>query len=212
MTALILVDLQNDFMPGGALEVKEGFDLLPAVNRLLKMPFDLVIATKDWHPANHGSFASTHGKKVGEVIELDGIPQILWPVHCVQGTKGAEFHSGWDSAKIDKEFHKGTEKNIDSYSTFFDNGNRKNTGLADFLRDNKIKRLFLAGLATDYCVKYSVLDAVRLGFETYVVPEGCRGVNLHPLDAQTALEEMKKMGAHLVSLEEVEKMVRGGGI
>lgn len=207
MSALILVDLQNDFMPGGALEVKEGLEILPAVNKLLSLPFDVIVATKDWHPEGHGSFAASHHKKVGDVIELEGIPQILWPVHCVQGTRGAEFHSGWDHTKVTAEFHKGTEKNIDSYSTFFDNGNRKSTGLADYLVQKGIKKLYIAGLATDYCVKYSVLDAIRLGFETFVVLEGCRGVNLHPLDAETALEEMKKMGAHLVHCNEMEAIL-----
>ena len=212
MSALILVDLQNDFMPGGALAVKDGLDILPAVNKLLEVPLDVIVATKDWHPADHGSFAETHRRKVGDVIDLEGIPQILWPVHCVQETNGAEFCSGWDHSKVEEVFHKGIERNVDSYSTFFDNGNRRSTGLADYLRDRGVKRVFLAGLVTEYCVKYSVLDAIRLGFETFVIPEGCRGVNLHPLDAKTALEEMKKMGAHLASLQDVEKKVRGGGI
>lgn len=204
-SALILVDLQNDFMPGGALEVKKGNEVIPVVNQLLKETFNLIVATKDWHPKHHGSFASTHHKKVGEVIELEGIPQILWPDHCVQNTNGAEFHSGWDSSKVDKVFHKGTEKNVDSYSTFFDNGNRRNTGLDAFLKEKKIKKVFLAGLATDYCVKYSVLDACRLGYDTYVVIDGCRGVNLHPFDSETAVEEMKKAGAHIVTEKEAHK-------
>lgn len=207
-TALILVDLQNDFFPGGALAVKHGHEVLPAINQLLEMPFDMVVATKDWHPPHHGSFASSHKKKVGDVIDLDGIPQILWPDHCVQNTNGAEFHEGWDSRKVQKTFYKGTETNIDSYSTFFDNGNRKSTGLADFLKEFHIQRVFLAGLATDYCVKYSVLDASRLGFKTHVVPEGCRGVNLHPADADIAFEEMKKVGAVITPLKNVEKILR----
>lgn len=207
-TALIIVDLQNDFFPGGALQVQKGLEVLPVINQLLKLPFDLIVATKDWHPPRHGSFASTHGRSVGEVIDLDGIPQILWPDHCVQGTKGAEFHEGWDSRKVQKVFFKGTETNIDSYSTFFDNGNRKSTGLADYLKEQGIDHVFLAGLATDYCVKYSVLDAARLGFKTHVVPEGCRGVNLHLADADIAFEEMKKAGAEIAHLQDVEKLLR----
>lgn len=207
-TALILVDLQNDFFPGGALEVRNGQEVLPAINQLLEMPFDVIVATKDWHPPHHGSFAATHGKQVGDVIDLDGIPQILWPEHCVQDTNGAKFHEGWDFRKVHKTFYKGTEANIDSYSTFFDNGNRKSTGLADYLKELSIQRVVLAGLATDYCVKYSVLDAARLGFKTHVVPEGCRGVNLHAGDAEIAFEEMKKVGAEITPLKNVEKILR----
>lgn len=203
MTALILVDLQNDFMPGGALEVKNGDEVLPVINKMLSKKFDTVVATQDWHPKHHGSFASSHRKPIGEVIELDGIPQILWPDHCIQDTYGAEFHPGWDHTKVNEIFHKGTEKNVDSYSTFFDNGNRRSTGLEDYLKKRNIKKLYLAGLATDYCVKYSVLDACRLGFETYVILDGCRGVNLHPLDSETAVEEMKKAGAHIVTSKEI---------
>lgn len=212
MTALILVDLQNDFMPGGRLPVAKGLEILPAVGKLVTMPFDKIVATKDWHPPGHGSFASTHKMYVGDEIDLFGIRQVLWPDHCIQGSFGAEFHSGWDHSKVEHIFHKGSDPNIDSYSTFFDNGNRKSTGLEDFLKDHRIRRVVIAGLATDYCVKYSVFDAVRLGFETFVVPEGCRGVNLDPNDDTRALDEMKKLGAKELHLSDVEKMLRGGGI
>lgn len=208
MSALILVDLQNDFMPGGALEVKRGDEVLPIVNDLLALPFDFIVATKDWHPPRHGSFASTHKRKVGDIIELEGIPQILWPDHCIQGTKGAEFHPGWDFKKVQKVFLKGTEKNIDSYSTFFDNENRKSTGLADYLMEKKVKRVFLAGLATDYCVKYSVLDARRLGFDTYVVIDGCRGVDLQAYASEVAVEEMKKAGAKVILFKDVADLLK----
>lgn len=212
MTALVIVDLQNDFMPGGALPVREGLEVLPAIAALLKLPFDAIVATKDWHPPGHGSFASSHGKQVGEEIDLQGINQVLWPDHCIQGTHGAEFHSGWDHSKVEHIFHKGSDPNIDSYSTFFDNGNRKSTGLEDYLKQHGINRLVIAGLATDYCVKYSVFDAVRLRFETFVVPEGCRSVNLDPKDDERAWNEMKKLGAKVLSLNRVEEMLRGGGI
>lgn len=203
MTALILVDLQNDFMPGGALEVKEGDEVLTSIRELMKMPFDAILATRDWHPVNHGSFASVHQLPVGTVVELEGIPQILWPNHCVQGTHGALFHSGWDSSKVNEIFLKGIDPKVDSYSTFFDNGHKRNTGLKNYLDQHQIKTVYIAGLATDYCVKYSVLDACHLGLKTHVVIEGCRGVNLNADDSKKAFEEMKLAGAHLIHLSDI---------
>lgn len=204
MTALILVDLQVDFMPGGALAVRDANQVLPVVNELLKKTFDIVIATKDWHPKHHGSFASTHRKHIGDQVLLDGIPQILWPDHCVQGSKGAEFHRGWDSSKVDKVITKGIYRNVDSYSTFFDNEKRRSTGLGEFLIQKGVQTVYLAGLATDYCVKFSALDAKRLGFETYVIIDGCRGVNLRPHDTADAIDEMKKAGVKIVTSAEVK--------
>lgn len=198
MKALILVDIQNDFLPGGALAVARGDEILSVVNDLLKKPFDLIIATKDWHPLDHGSFASNHGKEPGEHITLEGLDQILWPVHCVQETWGSEFAPGWDTKKINKIIYKGTDTNIDSYSTFYDNGHRRSTGLDKYLTDNKIREVYIAGLATDYCVKYSVLDALAHGFDIFVFKDACRGVNLNPDDSQKALDVMKKAGAHLI--------------
>lgn len=203
--ALLLVDLQNDFMPGGSLEVKEGNRILPIIERLLEYPFDLVLASKDWHPKDHSSFARTHGKAPGEEIKVEGLNQILWPVHCVQETSGAEFYPGWNNSKIQKIFLKGTDKNIDSYSTFFDNGRKRSTGLGEYLKEKGIKSVYIAGLATDYCVKYSVMDALNLGFDTYVVIDGCKGINLHPDDTKKAIEEMIKAGAHIVTSEKVLK-------
>lgn len=201
--ALILVDLQKDFMPGGALAVKDGDHVIPVVNKLVNTPFDVIIATKDWHPKDHGSFSSTHNKSPGEVINLDGLEQILWPMHCVENTPGAELHPGVDVSKVDKVFFKGIEKNIDSYSTFFDNGKRRSTGLDKYLKEKGIKNVYLAGLATDYCVKYSVLDALKLGFNTYVIIDACRGINLHPDDTIRAIEEMIKGGAHIIPSEKI---------
>lgn len=201
--ALILVDLQQDFMPGGALAVKDGDLVIPVVNQLLNGPFEAIIATKDWHPKDHGSFSQTHNKAPGEVIDLDGLEQILWPVHCVENTPGAEFPPGFDVSKVDRVFYKGTEKNLDSYSTFFDNGKRKSTGLDKYLKEKGIKSVYIAGLATDYCVKYSVLDALKLGFNTYVVIDACRGINLHPDDTLRAIEEMIKYGAHIIPSEKI---------
>jgi nicotinamidase/pyrazinamidase len=203
MNALILVDLQNDFMPGGALAVPHGDEVIPLADEL-QQRFDLVVATKDWHPPDHGSFAANHpGKKPGDRIILDGIEQILWPVHCVQNTPGAEFAPRFDTSSIAHVFHKGTERNIDSYSTFFDNAHRRHTGLAHYLKERSIKEIYLMGLALDYCVKYSVLDARQLGLTTYVILDGCRGIELEPGDIGRALDEMKRAGAILIKSSEV---------
>jgi nicotinamidase/pyrazinamidase len=198
MNALILVDLQNDFLPGGALAVPHGNEVIPIANEL-QPRFDLVLATKDWHPPNHGSFAANHaGKKPGDRIILDGIEQILWPVHCVQDTHGAEFATAFNTSRIAHVFHKGTERNIDSYSTFFDNAHRRHTGLAHYLEKRGIKDIYLMGLALDYCVKYSTLDARHLGLNTYVIVDGCCGIELEPGDIARALDEMKRVGAVLL--------------
>ena len=195
---LILVDLQNDFLPGGALAVPHGDEVIPLADEL-QQRFDLVVATKDWHPRNHGSFAANHpGKKTGDRIILDGIEQILWPVHCVQNTHGAEFAPGFDTSRIAHVFHKGTERNIDSYSTFFDNAHRRHTGLAHYLEKRGIKDIYLMGLALDYCVKYSALDARHLGLNTHVIVDGCRGIELESGDIDRALDEMKHVGAVLL--------------
>jgi nicotinamidase/pyrazinamidase len=198
MNALILVDLQNDFLPGGALAVPHGDEVIPLADQLQRQ-FDLVLATKDWHPPNHGSFAANHsGKKPGDRIMLDGIEQILWPVHCVQNTRGAEFAPSFDTSRIAHVFHKGTEPQIDSYSTFFDNANRRHTGLAHYLEKRGIKNIYLMGLALDYCVKYSTLDARELGLNTHVIVDGCRGIELDTGDIDRALDEMKRAGAVLL--------------
>ena len=198
MKALILVDLQNDFLPGGALPVPHGDEVIPLANELQRH-FRLVVATKDWHPPDHGSFAANHkGKRPGDRIILDGIEQILWPVHCVQNTRGAEFAPLFDTTRIAHIFHKGTERNIDSYSTFFDNAHRRHTGLAHYLEERSIKDIYLLGLALDYCVKYSALDARQLGLNTHVILDGCRGIELEHGDISRALEEMKRDGTAIL--------------
>jgi nicotinamidase/pyrazinamidase len=203
MKALIIVDLQNDFLPGGALPVPHGDEVIPLANEL-QQHFCLVVATKDWHPADHGSFAANHqGKKPGDRIVLEGIDQILWPVHCVQDTHGAEFAPAFDTSRIAHVFHKGTERNIDSYSTFFDNAHRRHTGLAGYLKQRSIKDIYLLGLALDYCVKYSALDAGQLGLNTHVILDGCRGIDLEPGDINRALDEMKEAGAVLLKSTEL---------
>src|SRR6266568_4122050 len=171
MTCLILVDIQNDFVPGGALPVKEGDQIVPIVNRL-QSRFDLVVATQDWHPLNHGSFAANHpGKKPGDVIELDGLQQILWPVHCVQNTPGAALVPSLGASRVARIFQKGTDPEIDSYSGFFDNDHRKATGLGEWLKAKSVSEVYICGLATDYCVKFTALDAVRLGFKTHLIED-----------------------------------------
>ncbi len=201
--ALILVDIQNDFLPGGSLAVAEGDAVVPVANSL-QGKFELIVATQDWHPKNHGSFASNHpGHSVGEVMELEGLPQVLWPDHCVQGSFGAKFHRHLDLSRVSRVFRKGTDPSIDSYSGFYDNAHRKNTGLGDFLRSIDVTDVFIAGLATDYCVKFSALDALQLGFATWIVIDGCRGVELHPGDVEAALGEMTGAGARVIESRDV---------
>jgi nicotinamidase/pyrazinamidase len=191
MRALVLVDIQNDFLPGGALAVPNGDQVVPVANKLMK-EIDLVVATQDWHPADHGSFAANHpGRQPGDVIDLHGLRQVLWPVHCVQGTPGAEFAPGLDVSRIKRVFQKGTDPDIDSYSGFFDNGHRRSTGLGDYLLEQHVSQVLVMGLATDYCVKFTALDSIqRLGFTTYVIRDGSRGVNLRPGDTDRAYEKM----------------------
>jgi nicotinamidase/pyrazinamidase len=190
-TALILVDIQNDFLPGGALAVPGGDAVIPVANSLIER-FETVVATQDWHPANHGSFAANHpGRQPGDRIELNGLPQILWPVHCVQGTHGAEFAQGLNTVRITRVFRKGTDPSIDSYSGLFDNGHRRSTGLDEFLHEREVISVYVLGLATDYCVKFTALDAGDAGFEVSLVEDGCRGVELHPGDVKAAIDQMQ---------------------
>ncbi len=209
MNALILVDLQNDFVPGGALPVPEGDAVVPVANGLAREGnFDLVVATQDWHPPDHGSFAANHtGRKPGEVIDLHGLPQILWPVHCVQNSAGAAFLPGLDVGRVEKVFRKGTDPKIDSYSGFFDNGHRKATGLGEYLKSRGVTNVYVLGLATDYCVKFTALDARQLGFRTHLVEDASRGVNLKPGDVRRAVEEMRAAGVEIVRSD----LVREGG-
>jgi nicotinamidase/pyrazinamidase len=202
--SLLLVDLQNDFMPGGALAVAEGDAVVGVANALVPR-FSLVVASQDWHPAGHGSFASAHpGGRPGDVIDLAGVEQVLWPDHCVQDAPGASFHSGLDVAGIDRVVRKGTDPAVDSYSAFFDNDRRRDTGLAAFLEKSGAEELVVLGLATDYCVKYTVLDACGLGFGVTVITDGCRAVDLVPGDGDRAFAEMRSAGARLVTLDELD--------
>jgi nicotinamidase/pyrazinamidase len=198
MRALILVDLQVDFMPTGMLPVPEGDAVVPLANELMPQ-YPVVVASQDWHPANHGSFAANHPwRKPGQVIDLHGLKQVLWPIHCVQESWGAEFVPELHTAGITKVFRKGTDPTVDSYSAFYDNGHRKSTGLADWLRRQQVDAIDVMGLATDYCVKYTVLDGLREGFRVRLIEEGCRGVELVAGDTERAVEEMRKAGGVLV--------------
>jgi len=204
MKVLILVDVQNDFLPGGALGVPGGNEVVPVANRL-QPRFGLVVATQDWHPKGHGSFASTRpGRKPGELAELGRLPQVLWPDHCVQGTSGAAFAPGLEMNRVEAILRKGTDPAIDSYSGFFDNGHRKSTGLADYLRGRGATDLYVMGLATDYCVKFTALDALQLGFRTFLVEDGSRGVELRPGDVARAVDEMRQAGVQIVQSGDVQ--------
>jgi len=198
MKALILVDLQQDFLPGGALGVPEGDRVIPVANRL-QPDYELVVASQDWHPAEHASFAANHpGHQAGEIVEIGGLPQVLWPVHCVERTPGAAFAPGLALDRVARVFRKGTDPAVDSYSCFFDNDRRKSTGMGDYLRGRGVTEVHLMGLATDYCVRYSALDARQLGFSTQLNLEGCRGVDLAAGDVEAALAQLRAAGVQFV--------------
>ncbi len=199
MNCLVIVDVQNDFCPGGALAVPDGDQVVPVINQLVDR-FDRVVATQDWHPPEHLSFAANHpGRKPGDVVQLAGLEQVLWPVHCVQGTPGADFHPALERSAIQQVFRKGMDPEIDSYSGFFDNGRRRSTGLEDYLRREGVEEVYICGLATDYCVRWTALDAVRLGFRTWLIEDACRGVELRPGDVAAALDQMRQAGVQLIS-------------
>ncbi len=203
MKTLILVDIQNDFLPGGALAVPEGDVIVPIVNRLMPR-FDLVVATQDWHPADHGSFAANHaGKKPFENIELNGLPQTLWPVHCVQNTGGACFAPGLDTQRVARVFPKGMDPRVDSYSGLFDNGRRGSTGMAEWLKERGARDLWVCGLATDFCVKFTALDAVAEGFRVHLITDACRGIKLPEGSINAALAEMEAAGVQLVTSQDL---------
>lgn len=202
-SALIIVDVQNDFLPEGSLEVKDGDQVVPLINDL-QTKFKHVIATQDFHPVDHGSFAANHtGKNPGEFIELAGLKQILWPVHCVQGTHGADFHSKLNQSQWEAIFQKGKNPEVDSYSGFFDNARRGDTGLGDYLKSKGINRVFICGLALDYCVKFTALDAKSLDFETFLVADATRAVNLKPMDGELAIAEMLSAGITILTSEDL---------
>ena len=200
--ALILVDIQKDFMKGGSLEVPNAEEILPVVNELLlEKEWDLVVATKDWHSEDHKSFASSHdGKNVFDVIKLNGEEQIIWPDHCVQGSIGAELHEDLDVGLIDEIIVKGTNLEVDSYSGFYNDNSRVfDSGLSDILDDSDIEEVYIVGLATDYCVKATAMDSDYLGFVTHVITDGVRGLG----GTGEALVEMQTSGINLTTSEAI---------
>ncbi|KUG07827.1 bifunctional nicotinamidase/pyrazinamidase [Solirubrum puertoriconensis] len=201
MKALLLIDIQNDFVPGGALAVPEGDQIVGLANEL-QPHFDLVVATQDWHPRTHKSFAANHaGKTEFETIELHGLEQVLWPVHCVQGTPGAELHPALDTQRIEAIFRKGTNPEIDSYSGLFDNGHQKSTGLADYLRGKGVQQVYVAGLAGDYCVYFTAKDALHEGFETYLIEDAARPISAEGYERAKA--DIERLSGRLVKAAEV---------
>lgn len=177
MKALIIVDMQYDFLPGGSLAVNEGDLIIDRINKLQEK-YDVVVATQDWHPENHKSFASQHPEKIPfDVIELNGTRQVLWPDHCIQGTKGAELHKGINQNKISAIIRKGMDPNVDSYSAFFDVNKKNPTGLHGFLKDYNITSVYVCGLAADYCVYYTAKDALALGYTTYILEGTTKAIN-----------------------------------
>ncbi|WP_338050922.1 bifunctional nicotinamidase/pyrazinamidase [Roseicella aerolata] len=187
-----IVDVQPTFMPGGELPVQDGDAVVPVINRLLAGPFLHAFATQDWHPAGHSSFASSHpGKQPFETIEMPYGPQTLWPDHGIQGSPSAQLHKNLAQARIELVVRKGFHREIDSYSTFFENDRRTTTGLHGWLQARGMRRLFLAGLATDYCVAWSAEDAVKLGYAVFVIEDACRGIGL-PAEGGTTIDAAKR--------------------
>lgn len=198
--ALIIVDVQNDFCEGGALAVPGANEIIPYINLLTRENhYDQIVLTQDWHPANHKSFASNNGRQVGETIILNEIPQFMWPDHCVQGTKGADFHPDLDRSKVTHIIQKGKNEQIDSYSAFQDNNHFMKTGLDDFLKFNKIQLVEIVGLATDYCVKFTCQDAVANGYITCLHFNGTRAVNVKPENGKNAIYEMIEKGVTILA-------------
>ncbi|MBE0666916.1 MAG: bifunctional nicotinamidase/pyrazinamidase, partial [Bacteroidales bacterium] len=198
--ALVVIDVQNDFMPGGQLEVHHGDIIIPVINRLQKH-FELIVATQDWHPENHKSFASNHpGKKPFDRIILKGTDQVLWPDHCIQGSEGAEFHSGLEAGRIAAIFRKGMDPEIDSYSGFFDNGHLISTGLSGYLKERGVTEVAYCGLAADICVYHTIKDSISEGFISVLIEDASQPLDI---DAFTGIKkELIKMGARVFTSQE----------
>lgn len=195
--ALLVVDIQNDFVTGGTLAVKDGETLIPIINDIMEQ-FDLIVASQDWHPENHSSFASNNPEaNLFDLININGIEQVMWPDHCVQNSHGAEFCEDLNTHKFNKIFQKGTDKEVDSYSAFFDNQYKKNTGLSDYLKSEKVSDLYVVGIATDFCVKFSCIDAVNEGFNTYLISNACKAVN--PNDTDQCYRELENKGVKILN-------------
>lgn len=196
MKALLIIDIQNDFLENGSLEVKDGNEIIPLVNKI-QPKFDVVVATQDWHPPTHKSFAANHeGKQPFEVIDLNGLPQVLWPNHCVQETFGAELHSDLNTQNIQAIFRKGTDIEVDSYSGFYDNDKRNSTGLHGFLTELKVTEVYFCGLAADYCVFYTAKDAANLGYKTFVIEDATKYI--YETNYLKAKQEMLGLGIEII--------------
>jgi len=196
MKAIVIIDVQNDFLVNGSLEVPNGNDVIEPINEIINN-YSLVVATKDWHPLDHVSFFSNHlGKKIGDVVKVNNLDQILWPEHCVQETRGSDFPSTLNSKAINKIIYKGTNSQIDSYSGFHDNGKIRSTGLSDYLKANNVTLIDYVGLATEYCVNFTVLDSIDEGFKTRVILNCIKGIDLK--ESKKTLNEMKLKGIDLL--------------
>ena len=201
MRALVLIDIQNDFMPGGSLAVQEGDKIVPLVNRLMPK-FDLVVATQDWHPANHISFASNHaGKKPFEKIKIGNYNQTLWPDHCVQGTPGADFHQDLNLVPVEAIFRKGTDSKVDSYSGFFDNNRERSSGLAGYLREKNATDLYFVGLAADICVYFTLSDARSMDFSATLIEDGTRAIDKDNFNK--VKKDLLSKGARIIQSSEI---------
>jgi len=202
MKALLIVDIQYDFCPGGALAVPDGDKIIPTVNQLIDH-FDVIVQTQDWHPEGHSSFASSHeGKEPFDTVEMDYGTQVLWPDHCVQGSKGAEFHEDLNTLKSQVIIRKGFRRMIDSYSTFFENDQKTATGLTGYLKQRGITDLYTVGLATDFCVKWSILDGIDEGFNMHIVEDAVKGIDLNG-SLDEAWDEMKKKGVKITLSKDI---------
>ena len=201
MKTLVIIDVQNDFMPGGSLAVPDGDKIVPVINSM-QHKFDLIVASQDWHPKDHVSFASNHeGKSTFDEIEIHGKPQTLWPDHCVQGTEGAEFHPDLETLKWEAIFRKGTDREIDSYSAFYDNGHLRSTGLTGYLKEKGASQLFLCGLAADICVYFSIYDAFKEGFACFFIEDASQPLNCE--EFKELKKKMEYLGIQIISSEDI---------
>jgi nicotinamidase/pyrazinamidase len=201
--ALLVLDVQKDFCPGGSLEVKEGDVVVPVINRIVRKFFK-VIATMDWHPKDHVSFASNHpGMKIFDSVDVNGVDQLLWPDHCVQGTRGADFYPGLEDKYFDIILRKGSDSLLDSYSAFYENDKKTPTGLEYYLKNVGVSETYICGLATDYCVFYSAIDSVKTGFNTKLIIDATRGVDVPQGNVKKAVDDMKLAGVTIVRSQDL---------